>query len=245
MNNLSLLTPATIKELYGNDYVSVKNFSLTHIVELSIAIIASIVIFKLYKKANEKSKTKILVCLNVLIWLDEIFKYIFTISTNQWIWNYLPLHLCSINIFVCTIHTITRSDKVKDLLYALCLPGAIVALIISPWFTAPVLNCMHIHSYTIHVMLVIYSLLCLADGYRPNIKRIPFNALILVLISIPMFFINKLLDTNFLYISKPEEIIVTKYLYNIFGDLYPLSFIFLIMIVWLLLYLPWIKKKNV
>lgn len=239
------ITPETFKSMYGDDYTSVALFGLTHIVELLIAITVIFLVYKLYKKSDKNKRDRILLIVDILILIDEAALHIMTTITNQWIWSYLPLHLCSVNIFICTLHTITKSDKIKDFLYALCIPGAIIALIISPWFTAPVFNFMHLHSYTIHTLLILYGVLVVTDGYRPSIKRIPYNALYLIIMAIPIYFINKLLDTNFLFINKPEEVFVTEWLFNIFGTYYFLLFPFLIVILWIFMYLPWVKKKGV
>jgi len=51
--------------------------------------------------------------------------------TGQWNWSYLPLHLCSINVFVCLYNTLTDRNWCKEELYALCIPGAMLALLLT------------------------------------------------------------------------------------------------------------------
>lgn len=232
--------------MFGSSYKTYPVFGFTHLLELGLAAILVLIISLIYRKFDNKKRDRILFIVSILIVLDELFKYGFTISTNQWTWSYLPLHLCSINVFTTTIHTITKSNKIKEILYALCLPGAIIALIFAPWLTAPVMNAMHIHSYTIHVLLILYPISLLVGGYRPSSKSILSNAIILICIAIPIFFINKILDTNFLYINDPNEMFITKFLYDIFGNFYVVSsFPILICIVWLVMYLPWnIRNKH-
>ncbi len=238
------ITPNALKALFGNSYKSVELFGIEHIIELLIAVVVYVILSKVYVKGNTKKKRKILIILTVILWIDEIFKYAFTLATDQWMWNYLPLHLCSINIFLCTAHTFTGSDKLKDYLYCLCIPGAVLALLLSPWFAAPVFNAMHLHSYSMHVMLIYYALLVLTDGYRPNLKRIPYNGIYTLLIMVPVYFINKLLNTNFFFINNPDENIVTQILYGFFGNFYPISFAGLAIILWILMYLPWTIRKT-
>ena len=237
-------TPRTIQSIFGSNYKTYPVFGMTHLLELGFAILIIMIISLIYRKLDNKKRDKILFVTTILIVIDELFKYAFTIPTNQWTWSYLPLHLCSINVFTTTIHTITKSNKIKEFLYALCLPGAILALISAPWLTAPVMNAMHIHSYTIHVLLILYPILLLAGGYRPTSKSILSNAIILICIAIPIFFINKALNTNFLYINDPSEVFITKFLYDLFGNFYVVSFPILICIVWLVMYLPWNIRKT-
>ena len=237
-------TPQTYKNLFGNDFKSIPFYGAIHIAELLITIGLSFALFRFYKKANKATRRRTLLVLTVLIILDEILKYVATISTDQWLWQYLPLHLCSINIFVCTIHTITESDKVKDFLYAVCIPGAMLALLMPSWFVAPVFNVMHIHSFTIHALLLIYSVVVLADGYRPNLRRIPYNAMYLILMTIPIYFLNKLLNTNFMFTNKPNEVFLTEWLYKLFGNYYIFAFPFILIIIWIIIYIPWLMKPK-
>lgn len=59
----------------------------------------------------------------VLLLADEAVLVIAMLATGQWNWSYLPLHLCSIHIFLCTTCTLTGKDWCKEELYALCTPG--------------------------------------------------------------------------------------------------------------------------
>ena len=106
---------------------------------------------------------------------------------------------------------------------------------------------MSLHSNSIHVLLEMYPLLLLSGGFRPNAKRLPKVFLILLCECVPIFFINKLLGTNFFFLNGTAGNPVLKLLAEIFGkDLYFLGMPFLLVVVWAVMYLPWhlIEKKK-
>ena len=52
--------------------------------------------------------------------------------------------LCSINVFVCLYNTLTDRSWCKEELYALCIPGAALALLCPSWRAVPGLSLIHI-----------------------------------------------------------------------------------------------------
>lgn len=75
------------------------------------------------------TRHQILRAVFVLMLADEFMKQTVLLYTGQWNVTYLPLHLCSINIFVCWYDAIHQSRWSKEILYALCIPGAVVAML--------------------------------------------------------------------------------------------------------------------
>ena len=160
----------------------------------------------LYRKLSEKGRERWKKIVAILIVLDEIYKTVFLLIGNRNNVSYLPLHLCSINIFVVALHAWRPSRAVGAFLYTVCIPGAIAALLFPSWTSLPLGNFMHLHSFTIHILLAMYPLVLAVSGeLKLSIRDIPKCLLILVGMAIPIYVINLLLNTNFMFLMRADE----------------------------------------
>lgn len=226
-------------------YLAFRYFDGTHIVLLVLAAVIIFCAVLVFKRLSTAGRNRFFVVLTALMLLDELTKYAIAISTDDWHWGYLPLHLCSIGIFVCLAHTLTKKDLFAELLYCLSLPGACVALLVPGWNDLPVLNGMHLHSASIHIMLVVYPVLVLANGFRPNYRRLPKILGLLALAAVPIYFANQWLDTNFFFLARTDDNPVLEILAAVLGEKYFfLGLPVLLIIAWALLYLPWIIAER-
>lgn len=239
-------TKSTMDKL-NPDYLRFEHFSLLHLSITAAFILIIIAAMIFYRKLDQNGKQKFLWTMSVLLIADELWKHIGSFATGQWEWEFVPLHLCSINIFVCVINSIKRDDLTSEILYALCVPGASLALLMPTWTNLPFWNFMSLHSNSVHVLLLMYPLLLLAGGFRPNFRRLPKVFLVLLFECVPIFFLNKILDTNFFFLNGTANNPVLEILAEIFGkNLYFLGMPFLLVVVWAAMYLPWyiVEKKK-
>ena len=118
----------TIQAERGADYRAFPLFGAVHWAELLVVLCAMI-----YRRCREMTRQQILRAVFVLMLADEFMKQAVLLYTGQWNVTYLPLHLCSINIFVCWYDAVHQSRRSKEILYALCLPGAVVAMLSPSW----------------------------------------------------------------------------------------------------------------
>lgn len=97
-------------EAIEKGYRAFNHFDATHIalIALAAAVIAGAVF--VYRRLSTEGKNRFLTVLTVLLLLDELAKYAIALGTDSWYWGYLPLHLCSINIFICLTYTVTKKD---------------------------------------------------------------------------------------------------------------------------------------
>ena len=178
-------TKSTMDKL-DPDYLNFSHFSPIHLFITALFILIIVAAMFYYKKLDEKARQKFLYIMSALLIADELFKHICSAATGQWEWGFLPLHLCSINIFVCVINSFKRDDFTSEVLYSVCIPGASLALLMPTWTDLPFWNFMSLHSNSIHVLLVMYPLLLLAGGFKPNFKRLPKVLLLLLCESHPV-----------------------------------------------------------
>lgn len=235
----------TIQAERGSDYKAYSLFGATHLAELAVAVLAVVLVCLWYRRADEKTRRRILVGVTVLLLTDELLKHTVMGLTGQWSWIYLPLHLCSINLFICILHTWKGWSWCREELYSLGLPGAIIAMLLPSWQAASPLNMMHLHSVFFHILLILYPCLLIAGGFRPNPRRLPQSLLFLFGTGIPILFVDKALGTNFYFLNGPYSNILTTFFTGILGEeWYFLLFIPTAVLIVALMYLPWIVLEK-
>ena len=180
-------------------------FGWQHLVWLGFGVIVTVLCSIWYRRAGDKGKDRWRKTVAILLLLDEAFKVAMLCIGGRYTSSYLPLHLCSINIFVIAIYSWKPSKVLSSFLYTVCIPGALAALLFPTWTELPFLNFMHLHSFTVHILLAMYPVVLVAGGtIRPSYKDIPQCLLLLVCMAIPIYFINLLLDTNFMFLMEAD-----------------------------------------
>lgn len=188
------------------DGIGFSLFSGVHFMWLMILLIAVAANSILFHKLNEKGQDRWRKIIALLIVLDEIFKDVGLIIGGNYSVGYLPLHLCSINIFMIVLHCFKPSKNLDNFLYMVCIPGALAAALFPSWTKLPVANFMHLHSSTVHILLVLYPAVLAINGkLKINWKTIPKCLAILALMAIPIYFVNLWLDTNFMFLMEADK----------------------------------------
>lgn len=187
------------------DGVGFSHYGLLHFVWLFLFVVLVVGNCLWYRKMNQMRRSRWKKVIAVLLLLDELYKVIFLIAGGRYTPDYLPLHLCSINIFIIAIHAWKPSKMLSGFLYTVCIPGALAALLFPTWTSLPLANFMHIHSFTVHILLAMYPLvLGIAGELKPEVRKIPQYLLLLLLMAIPIYGINLLLDTNFMFLMSAD-----------------------------------------
>lgn len=187
------------------DGVGFSHYGLLHFVWLFLFVVLVVGNCLWYRKMNQMRRSHWKKVMAVLLLLDELYKVVFLIAGARYTPDYLPLHLCSINIFIIAIHAWKPSKMLSGFLYTVCIPGALAALLFPTWTSLPLANFMHIHSFTVHILLAMYPLvLGIAGELKPEVRKIPQYLLLLLLMAIPIYGINLLLDTNFMFLMSAD-----------------------------------------
>lgn len=180
-------------------------FDTLHLMWLGIAIACLLLNVFIYRRLGDSGRNH---WRKVVAWLliaDELFKMAILIYSGRYTFSYLPFHLCSINIFLITIHAYKPSRVLDNFLYTVCIPGALAALLFPSWTSLPFTSGMHLHSFTVHILLMLYPVVLTLNGdIRPDVKRLPKSLGLLVAMAIPIYGLNLLLDTNFMFLMSAD-----------------------------------------
>ena len=65
---------------------------------------------------------------------------------------------------------------------------------------------MHLHSFTVHILLALYPIVLAVNGeLNLSVKNIPKCLLLLGGMAIPIYLLNLLMDTNFMFLMSADE----------------------------------------
>lgn len=228
------------------DGVGFHTFDLTHIFWLLAGItlcIAACIFFRRLSADRRKIALKIL---GTYIFLQELAKDLILVCLGEFSWGYLPFHLCGINILLIAFDVFKQAKTVRSFLYYFAIPGAALALLFPNWTKMPVWNFFHLHSFTIHFLLVLYPLLLVTTGQvETDLKSALKSVGLLAIMAIPVYGLNLLWDTNFMFLMEPDSGNPLEMFEKLLGS-HLWGFPILLPIVILVMYIPLfiIKKRN-
>ena len=216
------------------------HYGALHLSWLVVFVVLTVFGCVLYRRMGEKGRKIFRITVAALLVLDEIYKQIPLFINGYFTLEYLPFHLCSINIFVIVFHAFKPTKIVGSYLYTVCIPGAMAALLFPTWNALPGVNYMLIHSFTVHILLALYPIVLTAAGeIKPELKDLPKVLLLLVGLAAVALICNLLMDANFMFLmyAEPGN---PLYLFKELWGSHLLGFPVIITGVLLLMYTPWI-----
>lgn len=186
----------------GNAGVGFSHFGPLHLAWLVFAVVFTALCCVLYRRLDGRRRRRMRVWIAGGVWAAEGLKWFTLLVGGTFTKNYLPLHLCSINLFLVAWHAWRPNRVLNNFLYLICIPGAVLALLFPSWTKLPLLNLMHIHSFVFHILLAVYPAMLLAGGdIRPQLRYVPKCMALLAGFAVAAAITNALLDTNYMYLS--------------------------------------------
>ncbi|MBM3143954.1 MAG: TIGR02206 family membrane protein [Chloroflexi bacterium] len=226
------------KDYTGDPFVL---FDSAHLTALGIVALFILSIFFLRRVQNQKLRKAIRYGLAGLLIVNEIARHAWLIYYRQWSiqWN-LPLHLCSIFVWLSIIMLIARNYAIFEFAYFLGIGGAL-----QPLLTPDAGIYGFPHFYPIQLFISHGSIIAAAvymavvEGYRPHwssIKKVfAWGNVYLVFVTV----INLLIGSNYLYtLHKPHVATLLDYLGP--WPWYLVSAEIVALLIFLLLYSPYL-----
>ncbi len=188
------------------DGLGFSHFDTTHSAWLAAGVIVIVLLSVLYARANGHTRRTMRLIVGTLILLDEGFKWFTLLMGGNADVSYLPFHLCSINIVLIAVHMIKPTTLIDNFLYLICIPAAFAAMLFPTWTALPPTNFMHIHSFTVHILLAAYPIMLTVGGdIRPTIRQLPRCLLLLIIMAAAVYGVNVWLGTNFMFLMQADE----------------------------------------
>ena len=197
------LPPGTGYVLFGKEHICILIFSL----------ILTCGCVYLYDKKDtvfkEHMRKSVAAALVVLVALRQV--YVCCVGAD--IVYDLPLHLCSIAGIVCFIYEYIYSmipEAIKSVLeqalFALCLPGAVLAIVFSDGIMYPVFHFVTIESGLFHVFIIVYVIFKIKDGdIKPGIREAYKSGIFLVIVAIPVYLFDRAFRANYMFLMGSSQ----------------------------------------
>lgn len=183
-----------------------RHFGPFHLAVLAVFLLLGAVLCRGYCGMDTDKRRRWRRTVALLLVADELFKDFGLLYGGNFSLDYLPLHLCSINIFLIALHAWRRPKLLDTFLYFVCLPAACAALLFPTWAPLPPLNFMVIHSFTVHFLLALYPLaLTLRGDMDPQPRAFPHCFALLTAMAVPIWFFNRAFGTNFMFLMRANE----------------------------------------
>jgi hypothetical integral membrane protein (TIGR02206 family) len=196
-------------EYFEYDYAgdAFRLFGTPHIVALAVFLGSCAVLLTRGSRIPANRRTVFRLSLAAALLANEVIYHAWGISVGIWsIETHLPLHLCSMLVWVTAIMLLTRSCALYEIVYFLGIAGATQA-VITP--DAGPYGFPHYRFFQVifsHALIVFSALyMTAAEGYRPT-----WQSAVRVFVGLNMYallvaMVNRMLGSNYLFLSaKPE-----------------------------------------
>jgi hypothetical integral membrane protein (TIGR02206 family) len=214
-------------------------FSPAHVIALLTIVALNLALFFLRRRFSERARRWFRYGLAGVLLVDEAVLHLWRWSTGQWtVQEMLPLHLCSVLIFVSAFLLLTKNYRLYEFVYFLGLGGASQALLTPdagpygfPHFRFFQVFISHGAIFTTAVYMT------LVERYRPRRRSLIRVLGSLHVYALVVLGINALLGSNYLFITRKPD---TASLIDVLGPWpwYVLVLDGIALGTFLLLYLP-------
>lgn len=158
----------------------------------------------------------------------------------------LPLHLCGLAPFLYLLFSWWDWDWLGQVIYTLCLPGALAALLFPDWTVYPQWSFMNLNGFVIHGLLIQFPILQLATRtIRPRLSAIWKPLVFLVVVVPPIWWFNRVYGTNYFFVNTASPHSPLSALLSLTGPTWYLpAYALMAVIIMILLLLPWPRHKE-
>ncbi len=217
-----------------------KAFGVGHFGWLAFAVLLCFLLCRRYRHAPAARRSALRYAVAALILLCELTRQICLRTAATPVVYTLPLHLCSLSVYLAAWHSLRPSPFTGELLYCLSMPGAVCALLFPDWLYYPAGNLLSISAFLGHILLLAFPAMLTAGGdIVPDGKRLPKCFACLACTAAVLYVFNQCFGTNFMFLSYPSPDSPLEWFAVKLGNPgYIAGYLPLIAAVWLLLYLP-------
>ncbi len=195
-------------QFFAKDWVGkpFELFGTAHLVALGIVLIINLLLPQL-KRVSPRGRAIFRYSLAAILLVNESLWHWWNYSIGQWtVQTMLPLHICSVFVFLCAFMLVTKNRPVYEFAYFLGI-GAATQALLTP--DAGQYGFPHFRFFQVivsHGAIVTAAVyMTLVEGYRPTWKSL---LRVIIGTNIYMVFVgvvNYLLGSNYMFIAhKPE-----------------------------------------
>jgi hypothetical integral membrane protein (TIGR02206 family) len=191
-----------IKDYTGAGFVL---FGPTHLVTLLVVAIVILALTR-FKGADKSVRKRVRWTLAIILWSAECTWHLWNIAIGTWtIQTMLPLHMCSVLIWLAGFMLIFENYSIYEFVYFLGIGGALQALLTPDVGIYGFPHIRYIQTFISHGLLVgVGVYMTVVEGFRPTWKSILRVFVIGNIYMVIIFFVNSAIGSNYLMVNgKP------------------------------------------
>lgn len=180
-------------------------FGTAHIAGLFTLLLLTLSLL-LFKKSDETARARIRLILAIILWGNESVWHAWTVFHGQWtVQTGLPLHICSLMVWLSGIMLVTRSARIYEFAYFLGIGGALHALATPDLGTYGFPHFRFFQTFLSHGLVILSAIyMTTIEGLRPTWKSMLRTALWMNVYMLVIYFVNDALGSNYLMVNaKP------------------------------------------
>jgi hypothetical integral membrane protein (TIGR02206 family) len=213
-----------------------------HLIAMLLLVLLNILLLEL-RNAGNTARMRAAWGMAIVLWLNEVGWHIWNASVGQWtLQTMLPLHVCSILVWLGGWMLVTRNRFIYEYMYFLGIGGALQAVLTPDLGIYGFPHYRFFQTFISHGLIVTAAIyMTTVEGFRPtwgSMLRVIIGGNIYMLV---VTGINWLIGSNYLYtMHKPE----TASLFDIMPEwpVYLLVVQVIGLVTFLILYLPFVIK---
>jgi len=236
-----------MSQFFAKDYTGApfELFGPAHLIALALVVLVNILIVANRQRFTPQSRKIMRYGMATVLVVNEIAWHLWNYFTGQWtIQTMLPLHLCSVLVWVSAYMLVTGNYSIYEFAYFLGIAGATQALLTPDAGIYGFPHFRYFQTFLSHGLIVTSAIyMTTVEGFRPTWKSLLRVAVVINLYMIVVYFINSAIGSNFLMINyKPN----TPSLLDLMPawPVYILYMEALGVVTFLLLYLPFAIKDR-
>ena len=220
-------------------------FSAVHLGVLALLAVGLAVLVVGYRRAGAGERRRLRVVVGCTVLMLELLRQITYLASSSYTADILPLHVCGIAAFAVFVDALRPNRWTGDFLYAVGWWGALAADLFPDWADRPILNIYTWQSFSIHALSLGYVLMLLVGGdLVPDLRNLWRVAVLTAVFATLGALANHACGTNFWFLNTGAPGSPLQGIQNLSGSFYVPVLIVLIMIVWTMLYLPWVVRAR-
>lgn len=177
-----------------------------HLAALGVLVLLNLFLIQ-FRNASDGTKAIIRWVLALILWGNEIAFHYWNYAVGKWtIQTMLPLHLCSVLVWVGALMLVTKSYRIYEFMYFMGIAGAIQALATPDLGIYGFPHFRFFQTFISHGLIVTSAIyMTVVEGFRPTWKSMVRVAVWMNIYALIVFFINSAIGSNYLMINhKPE-----------------------------------------
>lgn len=182
-------------------------FEPGHLIALGVIIAVCLSFIYFRKVWGKREQKRFRYTVATLLVFSELSLHAWTEYWGLWsIQTMLPLHLCSVLVWLTALMLYTRSYAIYELAYFLGIGGAMQALLTPDAGLYGFPHYRAIQTFFVHGVLVIAPIyMTVVEGFRPTLSSFRRVFIWTNIYMVPVFLLNRAIGSNYLFIAhKPE-----------------------------------------